>query len=152
MEEWLETYDIENLRFSVQHLLHRPTPTWLINVTRISDNIPLGPQIWLDHEPDGHTELAAVAQKWMLTLVGNFEPEPTLCAHCSVVLVPVFGDTEYQFEDAVWVEVQGGYSMLIDPSDQPPPKAVLCGDCGRELANMYPWMAQLLKLNPEPSD
>jgi len=58
------------------------------------------------------------------------------CDSCNIELTPVFSDRlrrihDYpQYENALVIELSGGYGMLIDPIGGEIPKFVICKDCG----------------------
>lgn len=69
--------------------------------------------------------------------------------------------TDYQFENALWINFSGGYSMFIEDEDfsknSTSPKhfpgstyeVELCHDCAHELCAQNPWINALLR--PERS-
>lgn len=85
----------------------------------------------------------------------------TGCASCGKVLIPVISGEEttatYQFEDALWVGLFGGYGMFVDEMmdwpvgdpvrvlpGRPDFEAVLCGECAMSLVEANPWLARML--------
>lgn len=78
-------------------------------------------------------------------------PSRVCCRVCQTELQPVFSpDTEYQFDNALWVNFTGGYDMFVEslPGLAPPP-VVLCHSCAHDLCDQVPWIAELL--DPEHS-
>ena len=81
--------------------------------------------------------------------------EPTRCASCETPLEPLFPETatSYQFENALWVGLFGGYGMFVDEIDggddrlpgSPYIAAALCHDCAHEACDALPWLAKLIK-------
>lgn len=82
----------------------------------------------------------------------------TNCLSCNDVLVPIDenNETNYQFDNALWVGFFGGYSMFVDGGDDSKKvisgsdhEAVICHDCAHKLCEMVPWINKLI--NPESS-
>lgn len=78
----------------------------------------------------------------------------THCTACEGELSPADGsETDYHFENALWIGFHGGYSMFIDgdPSSiegstlGASAEAVLCHDCAHSLCEALPWIAQLIR-------
>lgn len=77
------------------------------------------------------------------------------CAACDRELKPEAGspETDYQFDNALWIGFHGGYSMFVDnfeaDEDRKLPgadaEAVLCHDCSHDLCTANPWIEKLLK-------
>jgi len=79
------------------------------------------------------------------------------CFNCDVELKKDFGpESDYQFENALWVGFFGGYAMFVDDIDVisgyekrtldgAAHEAVLCHDCAHELCESVPWIAKLIK-------
>ncbi len=85
-----------------------------------------------------------------------------ICAACSKELVAESGneDTEYQFDNALWLGFFGGYGMFVDDIETEfgyvtptlagsANEAVLCHECAHELCETVPWIGKLIK--PETS-
>lgn len=73
----------------------------------------------------------------------------TTCYACGKELEPVYNpDTEYQFENALWVTFSGSYSMFVDYIGDPELvgyKCVICHDCAHLLCAAVPWAQRLIK-------
>lgn len=78
----------------------------------------------------------------------------TSCADCGGDLEPVFPDmdTDYQFDNALWISFQGGYAMFMDPMGTPKGpmgvggyQAVLCHGCAHALCEAHPWVDALIQ-------
>ena len=136
---------------------------WLVNVTRISDGTHVA-QKGAFARLLTEDELAEFAEDWILDQAGNNEPDPTLCDACRTHLVrdKAIRDTDYQFDNALWMEFHGGYGMFIDPIGDPGhkdrvgdrgrvcwPQVVICHECAHDLCDKVPWIGKLL--NPEGS-
>jgi hypothetical protein len=156
----MKTYERENLRLTVHDINaeHDRPEQWLLNVNRISDGLHVGKQVWLEREPSD-SEMQELWWNWVLKAAGNYEPEPTYCHVCKVRLKPDHTDTDYQFDNALWITFDGGYGMFVDDLDelykgqsQWPDKrdrVVICHNCAHELCDIVPWVKKLL--NPESS-
>lgn len=111
---------IELTRGNVRFTNHCPPdrPESLVSMTRVSDGHRIGQQSWFERQLTDE-ELAEFADEW---LRGNFslqnEPPPTLCYACGAVLQSDH-DTGYQFDNALWVGLHGGYGMFVDACDFP---------------------------------
>lgn len=107
--------DIGNLRFSQRVY---KDPIHLIDVSRISDNHWLPEQMWFDHELD-EDEIRQAAEHWMEKHPGlDPEPAPTHCLACDAILESD-ADTNYQFDNVLWIALYGGYGMFVDNDDFP---------------------------------
>ena len=88
------------------------------------------------------------------------------CTNCEAELTPEYKeDTEYQFDNALWLTFHGGYGMfvesrwLIDDSNVPNDHwaakcgssyvAVICHECAHRLCEEFPGIKKLL--NPHSS-
>jgi hypothetical protein len=113
------THDHNNLRFTTQEVRRSqdPDPVWLVNVNRISDNHWLRPQVWLAQEPTPE-QLAGLAVDWEAEHGGNDEPPAVHCYACGIRLESDT-DTNYQFDNALWIGFHGGYGMFVDACDFP---------------------------------
>lgn len=82
----------------------------------------------------------------------------TNCFNCSAELKSdsVNPDTEYQFDNALWVGFFGGYGMFVDDIDVSwggaprmlagaAEEAVICHECAHELCETVPWIKRLLR-------
>lgn len=80
------------------------------------------------------------------------------CLSCGEELLPEIAnsDTDYQFDNALWVGFFGGYGMFVDDIETEfghtkptlagaAHEAVICHDCAHELCKNNPWINQLLK-------
>ena len=78
------------------------------------------------------------------------------CDSCGVTLTPEFReDTDYQFDNALWIGFHGGYGMFVDshvgrnaPSHNiggADEQAVICHDCAHALCEAHPWIAAILE-------
>lgn len=75
------------------------------------------------------------------------EPKIQACDKCGTVLKWVFPegygrriDDYPQLEQALVITLGGGYGMLLDFIDMPPPKFVLCQQCGVEFLQDNFWL------------
>lgn len=69
------------------------------------------------------------------------------CYACSRELEPEFrGDVDctYQFDNALWLKLSGGYGMFIDPFTEKDPEVVICHNCAHELCDAVPWIKTLI--------
>jgi len=73
------------------------------------------------------------------------------CYSCNKELHELFPGhiTNYQFDNALWIEFHGGYGMFIDPMFDEVPRALLCHECAHELCDKIPWIGNLIR--PEES-
>lgn len=140
-------YDRHNLRFTASKM--RPSSpddeTWYVWVTRISSGLHLSPQTFLAREPTPD-ELELLAEAWIMEKAGNDDPPPTPCAACGLHLTPDHADTDYQFDNALWIHFHGGYGMFVESPDftNGELKAVICHDCAHRLCAENPWLDRLL--------
>ena len=80
------------------------------------------------------------------------------CISCEKLLERMFDDVEtnYQFDNALWIGFYGGYGMFVDSiatefrEKQPvlsgaAEEAVLCHECAHELCEKVSWIGKLLK-------
>lgn len=107
-------YEVDNLRFSSRKMREDPADTtWLIDVTRISDQHWLTPQMWFRGEPHAE-EVEIAATEWIAEHPGlNDEPPTVHCLACNKVLESD-QDTAYQFDNALWIGFFGSYGMFTD--------------------------------------
>lgn len=142
-------HDHHNLRFTLYEKPpgrgepDRPA-IWILNVTRISDGHRLkgGQSFWTE---EATTRLPELAEAWILHAAGNEEPEPTPCQSCGATLVTDY-DSDYQFDNALWIDFGGGYGMAIDPiEDAAKMKVVICHTCFHDLCDAVPWIGDLLQ-------
>jgi hypothetical protein len=112
-------------------------------VTRVSDGHMLASKLYVAEVRDF---FGAAVDAWIADRLGVNEPEPVCCGSCGATLVAVADmDTDYQFDNALWVRFSGGYSMFIDPCGDPDPQVVLCHACAHEFCDALPWVARLLE-------
>jgi hypothetical protein len=124
---------------------------WIMNIYRASDGRSMrGGQKFLIRMPT-EEELHGLVEEWLYEKAGAKAPEPVYCGTgCGAELVPEMNsDTDYQFDNALWINFDGGYGMFIDPFDEAPPKVVICHECAHSLCDAVPWMKELL--NPHSS-
>lgn len=123
-----------------------------VDVSRIADG-RLIEQFRVDPAPADEQELLDAARVWMERRVGAVAPPAVHCRGCGTELAPAMNrDTDYQFDNALWVTFSGGYSMFIDPADAEDRgrmKVVLCHGCAHDLCEKVPWIDELL--DPERS-
>lgn len=123
---------------------------------------PSGLQVsWYKHAGRGVTANQPRPEHWTaiiaecLDSVGsNTDTPPVTCIACHTTLEPVFHDTTaYQFDNAMWIGIFGGYGMFTDnlldreasPLPGPPDlTAVLCHDCAHALCDTVPWLGALV--------
>lgn len=80
------------------------------------------------------------------------------CLACKQELTPesMNPETNYQFDNALWIGFFGGYGMFVDDIDtefgvKKPTisgsafEAVICHDCAHKLCDDVPWINELLK-------
>lgn len=159
------TYDYENIRFTCSPMGNEPTDRYVINAHRISDGKhlhPLGRRVrgisqarFQSDEPPTQEEFERICHYKMLEAIGNFEPEPTLCYSCDEPL-PSEDDTDYQFDNALWIQLHGGYGMFIDdfgdrlgPYGTKGPRGeyvvVICHKCAHKLCETVPFFERLIE-------
>lgn len=135
-------YKFHNLRFETSQ---RGYDHWFLDVTRISDGIPIPPQQVFREEPK---DLENVALHWILGKAGNGEPPAFHCTKCGVKLLPVHGDTDSQFDNVLDIQFCGGYSMFIDYfGDQAEEEyhVRLCHDCAHKFVDDNPWLENIIQ-------
>ena len=99
--------------------------------------------------PEARDRFEEIIEAWIDDRLGVNPPKPVYCSACNSVLVPgLRSDTEYQFDNALWIKFSGGYGMFIDPFEGDP-QGVLCHECAHALCGSQPWIANLL--NPHDS-
>lgn len=108
-----DTYEHGNLLFALSnHPRRNGADWWLINVRRISDGRHLN-QFSVARKVEDH-EWPEVAASWTAEHPGlDAEPEPVLCRGCRQPLESDH-DTDYQFDNALWITVDGGYGMFVE--------------------------------------
>jgi hypothetical protein len=118
MTEWQRsetlTHEHDNVRFS---LSNPRAGLWVFNAERISDEHRLPGQMMLAQDPS--TLFSDIQAMWWNEHPGlNVEPLPGHCYACGKALVSD-ADTEYQFDNALWIGFHGGYGMFVDACDFP---------------------------------
>lgn len=157
------TYDYENIRFSCHKMPSRDSH-YVINAHRISDGKSLWPTghykrgitqaIFQSDGPPTQEHFEEICQYKILESIGNFEPEPTLCYSCDKPLTSD-DDTDYQFDNALWIQLHGGYGMFVDeignhtgPYGLKGPRGeyviVICHECAHELCETVPFFKRLI--------
>lgn len=147
-------HEVLNLRFTSRKMREDPNDTtWLIDTRRISDHHWLPDQMWFDSEPS-REEVENAANEWIARHPGmNSEPPPVHCLACNKVLESDH-DTDYQFNNALWIAFHGGYGMFTDNCfeaigrklpGQPDHEAVICHECAHELCATVPWIDKLIQ-------
>jgi hypothetical protein len=79
-----------------------------------------------------------------------------VCSACGQELQPVFegvSPRDYQYDNAMWIGLFGGYGMFVDNLDAqpgvvpgPPDIAlVVCHDCAHALCDANPWLAKAIQ-------
>ncbi len=86
------------------------------------------------------------------------------CSNCNAELTPEGPEsdrtTKYQFDNALWIYLDGGYGMFIDTLDEEmtgismanpkwPYKMVFCHECAHRLCDHFPAFEKLI--NPHNS-
>ena len=82
-------------------------------------------------------------------------PRTPNCSACGATLKPVFAEVDpagYQYDNAMWIGLFGGYGMFIDsvesgPSIIPGPPditLVICHECAHSLCETHPWLANAI--------
>lgn len=78
----------------------------------------------------------------------------TVCIACdkNLPLVDEGSETNYHFDNALWIGFHGGYGMFVDNEitgsevlEGTDYEAVLCHACAHELCDKNPWIKKLLK-------
>lgn len=125
------------------------TDRWIVTFYRISDGHQLG-QRWLTRMPT-EDELGMVLEEWIYEKAGSQPAAKVYCGTgCGNELVPEANmDTEYQFDNALHIQFNGGYGMFIDPMFDKPPSTFICHECAHALCDALPWICELL--NPHSS-
>lgn len=75
------------------------------------------------------------------------------CYACDAELKPVFADlsTTYQFDNAMWIQIHGGYAMFTDNLDEmdilsgADHRVVICHDCAHAACEALPWLDRLIQ-------
>jgi hypothetical protein len=138
------TREYRGLRFTM-HSVDQEREQFLVE--RISDGTVLTSTVC---RPDSATAFDVLVDEWIAERLGVPEPPPVYCHGCSTRLVPgLRTDTDYQFDNALWLQFDGGYGMFIDPMTEEPVRAVICHACAHQLCDTVPWLAGLL--NPANS-
>jgi hypothetical protein len=103
-------YEENNVHFDAFSI--RDDTVWVFGAKRISDDHRLpGQQFFAKIDEEDMPELA---QAWFEDNPGlSAEPDPTLCFRCGAVLLSD-ADTNYQFNNALWVAFHAGYAMFTD--------------------------------------
>lgn len=73
------------------------------------------------------------------------------CVSCAIRLDPVFpGAEEYgQYDNALQIELLGGYGMFFDNIEDGNHRVFLCHDCAHQACEALPWLGELIQ--PEKS-
>lgn len=133
------TRDYRGLRFTL-HSLDVEREQFIVE--RISDGTVLTSTIC---RPDSAAGFDVLVDEWIAERLGVPEPTPVHCQGCATRLVPgLRTDTTYQFDNALWLQFDGGYGMFIDPMAEESVRAVICHDCAHDLCDKVPWLAGLL--------
>lgn len=145
-------YERDGFRFTASPMGARPD-AFVFNVTRIVDGHHLKPQWFLNSEPS-EADMIEGAAEWLLVAAGREPPKPAYCASCAVELVADHTDTDYQYDNVLWIEFHGGYGMFIDPAFDgrfpgpirtSNPHVAICHECAHSLCAQHPWIDSLLK-------
>lgn len=80
------------------------------------------------------------------------------CQNCDKTLQKIDDfETDYQFENALWINFSGGYGMFVESNpynnNENPPQhfketdyeSVICHDCAHGLCDTVPWISKILK-------
>jgi hypothetical protein len=135
-----ETRDYRGLRFQTRRM--RDGRIHFL-VERISDGHIL--DSW-PYRAESVTGIDQLMSDWIDERIGVHEPATIHCSACGCRLASVGRqDTEYQFDNAIWISFSGGYGMFVDPLGKEDPKGVLCHDCAHRLCEQNPWVNALLR-------
>lgn len=116
-------YERDNVRFHVWMVPARPARTisgqdipaveamWIFDAVRISDGHRLPGQLRLADDPSEFIE--EMADIWLTKYPLGVEPPVVRCLSCTKQLVSD-ADTNYQFDNALWIGFHGGYGMFTD--------------------------------------
>lgn len=154
----MTTISIEKLglRFTARRMGERTDGT-CVDVTRISDGRHVGQELFGSDFSTWTADLVEIAADYYIAKKLDVpEPEKTFCYACEAELTPDGNrDTDYQFNNALWVSLDGGYGMFVDDvesfgvmskrkwSDKKH-RAVICHDCAHKLCATVPWIEKLL--------
>jgi hypothetical protein len=134
------TTEYRGLRFTL-HQVDLEREQFLVE--RISDSHILASTLC---SPAARESFEALVDAWINQRIGTNPPKDVHCAACDAVLIPEMrADTEYQFDNALWVSFSGGYGMFIDPFGEEDLKAVICHACAHALCDSQPWIQRLLR-------
>lgn len=103
----------DNVRFS----LHQSGSMWVFNAQRISDEHHLPGQMLFGEDPSEWME-DLMAMWWRDHPGLGVEPPSHHCYACGAKLTSDW-DTDYQFDNALWIGLHGGYAMFVDACDFP---------------------------------
>lgn len=75
------------------------------------------------------------------------------CHSCKSKLVSATNDpdTQYQFDNALWIHFEGGYGMFVDDVEAeltgslPRHRVVICHECAHSLCDAISWIKELLE-------
>lgn len=108
------TVERDNVRFT---LSNPRFGLWVFNAERISDSHRLPGQKLFSKDPSDF--MGDIIKMWE-SEHGHLkaEPIPIRCYACGGALVSDH-DTEYQFDNALWIALHGGYGMFVDACEFP---------------------------------
>jgi hypothetical protein len=133
------TREYRGLRFTL-HSVDSEREQFLVE--RISDGTVLTSTVC---QPSSVGAFDTLIDNWILDRLGVAEPEPVHCYGCAKRLVTAMShDTDYQFDNALWVQFDGGYGMFIDPMGDERARVVICHECAHDLCDKVTWVGALL--------
>lgn len=154
MIERIDTIECERdgVHFLIQRQERRDgSPFWVFNAERVCDGHYLPGQIVTD--TDVTDMMDTLVDAWFKEH-GSLavKPEDTHCYACNAVLTSDC-DTNYQFDNALWITLGGGYGMFVESES-----FMLVGDFWRSLpiqrqrAAMVEWLRTECKYDGEIND
>jgi hypothetical protein len=133
------TREYRGLRFTL-HSVDSEREQFLVE--RISDGTVLTSTVC---RPSSVGAFDTLIDNWIADRLGVAEPEPVNCYGCAKRLVTALpDDTDYQFDNALWVQFDGGYGMFIDPMGDERARVVICHECAHDLCDKVTWVGALL--------
>lgn len=121
---------------------------WLLSARRLDDGVHVWGQVSLNNGDASNEDLETML---LHKLAGCIPGEREVRCHaCDAPMRPDHTNhaDDYQLDNALWLEFNGGYGMFIDNYDERV-KAVICHECAHDLCDQIPWIGKLL--NPYSS-
>jgi hypothetical protein len=72
----------------------------------------------------------------------------TTCYGCGATLTPVFNHPKAsveQMDNALVVQLSGGYGMFVESIPEGPPKVTICHECAHRACSVLPWLNALIQ-------